>query len=124
MASPAATVALATLTSQPDFSSSTITVFLQISFQAGGYYETGGVPSGIAALVSELGININQFLQADINSETAQGATQYTYKYVPATDSLQIYQSGVTSGELGSSAGIPSAVLNDTIVGAFRYNRL
>ena len=119
MSSPAPSVSLALLTAQPSFDSNTISLFLQIAFSAGGYYETGGIPGvGLLALASEMGINVNQYLQTLIQSEIA-GA--YTYKYIPSTDSIQIFQNG---SELASSAGISTGILNDVIVAKATFNRL
>jgi hypothetical protein len=125
MSSPAAVVTLAPLQqgTPTDFTSSTVSIWLQIAFQAGGYYESGGLPAGVAAYASSIGINVNSFLQAIITSETDNdsNAIQYSYKYVPSSDSIMIL--GPT-GELASSAGIPTAVAQDTIVGHFIFNRL
>jgi hypothetical protein len=127
MASPVAVLVLSPLQSgtPTDFTSSTVSIWLQISFAntAGGYYESGGIPSGVQAYASQLGINVNQFLQAHIVSETdndSNGA-QYSYKYVPSTDSIMIIG---PAGELAPSYAIPSSVVADVVVGKFTYNRL
>ena len=106
----------------------TITLWLQIAFGT-GYYTVGGVPSGLAAYAGSLTVNDTQFLWADIKSEDAvttslnQGG--YTYRYVPATDLIQIFDGAQAAGnELTSSQVIPAGVLNDTIVAQITYNRL
>lgn len=121
-------VTLAQLTSGPAFDSRTSTVWLQISFGT-GYYTVGGVPTGIAAFVDSLTVDATAFLAAYVQSEAAttnDGSSLpvvggVTYKYIPATDKMQMFINGV---EFTASEAIPHAVLNDTIVGQFIYNRL
>jgi hypothetical protein len=127
MASPVAVLVLAPMQvgTPTDFTSSTVSIWLQVSFAntAGGYYESGGIPSGVQAYASALGINVNQFLQAQIISEEDNDSNglQYTYKYIPTTDSILILG---PNGELPPSYAIPSSVIADVVVAKFTYNRL
>jgi hypothetical protein len=123
-------VTLAQLTTGPSIDSRTITAWLQIAFGQ-GFYTVGGVPSGIAAFVSSLGIDSSAFLFADINSEATQtndGSSLpvvggITYKYIPSTDKLQLFTTN-NGLELTASEAIPHGALNDIIVGQFIYNRI
>jgi hypothetical protein len=98
----------------------TISMWLQVSIGS-GVYATGGIPAGVQAQANAKTIDDTTFLFALVESELTRGATYYTYKYIPTTDKLQIFSNGT---ELSASAIIPSAVLTDTIVGEFTYNRL
>jgi hypothetical protein len=124
-----APVTLAPLVAGPSFDGKTSSLWLQISIGP-GYYNQGGIPTGIQAFASKAGIDVNQFLAAYIQSEATwnPGGGSYpavgtmTYHYVPSTDLLQIFNdAGV---ELQPSEGIIPAVLNDTIVAQVVYNRL
>jgi hypothetical protein len=123
-------ITLAQLTTGPSIDSRTITAWLQIVFGQ-GYYTVGGVPSGIAAFVSSLGIDDVNFLFSNINSEATQTndgsslpvVAGITYKYIPSTDKIQLFTTN-NGLELTASEAIPYAVLNDTIVGQFIYNRI
>lgn len=128
MAVPAVT--LASLTLGPDCTMRTIILYLQIAFGVGGY-PVGGVPSGVAAYADANGIDAGKFLFGSVQSEATEvdgGSSLPTvagivYKYVPATDKIQMFNSR-TGLEFTSSELIPPSVLNDTIVGQFIYNRL
>lgn len=128
MAVPAVT--LAQLTLGPSIDSRTITLWLQIAFGVGGY-PVGGVPSGIATLADQNGIDAGKFLAAYIQGEATEvdgGSSLPTvggiiYKYVPSTDKIQMFNSR-TGLEFTSSELIPPSVLNDIIVGQFTYVRL
>lgn len=106
----------------------TITLYLQIAFGS-GFYTVGGVPVGVAAYADQNGIDASEYLAGRVDSEattTSAGASLptvggVTYKYIPATDKLQMFINGV---EFTASEAIPAAVLNDTIVGQFTYLRL
>lgn len=128
MAVPAVT--LAQLTLGPSIDSRTITLWLQIVFGVGGY-PVGGVPAGVAAFAAKNGIDFNQFLFANIQSEATEvdgGSSLPTvgginYHYVPSTDKIQMFNSR-TGLEFTSSEQIPPSVLNDQVVGQFIYVRL
>lgn len=108
-----------------DITKSTIQVFAQVTFGP-GFYTVGGIPAGLKAYASGLGISANaQYLTSYWQSEAVtQGAlslpTQagYAYKYIPASDLLQIFAITANSDtyELGASEPIPPGVLNDIIV--------
>jgi hypothetical protein len=125
-----AVVTLAPLTLGPTIDSRTISMWYQIAFSAGSY-PVGGVPAGVAAAVSALTIDDTQYLGSHIEGEDTVvlgGGSLPTvggivFKYIPSTDKIQLFdfQTGL---ELQSSETIPPAVLNDTIVGEFTYNRL
>lgn len=127
----APSVTLADLTNGPSIDSKTISLWLQISFAtsvpgAPAYYQTGGVPSGVAAYAAAHTIDTAQFLQANIQGEETVTSSPSTggvfYKYIPSTDCIQIFDNSGT--EFTSSEVIPAETLNDTIVGKFTYNRL
>lgn len=123
-------VTLAQLTSGPSIDSRTITAWLQLQFGQ-GFYTVGGVPSGISAFLSSLGIDTASFLAAYIGSEATQtndGSSLpvvggITYKYIPTTDKVQMFTTN-NGIELTASEAIPHGVLNDIIVGQFIYNRI
>lgn len=125
------TITLAPLTLGPDITSRTIILYLQIQFSAFSY-AVGGVPAGVAAYADQNGINAeDNFLFSEIEGEDTvvdgSGSVPTVggiiYKYVPATDKIQLFD-GRTGLEFTESEAIPPAVLNDTIVGRFTYNRL
>lgn len=106
----------------------TITLWLQVSFGT-GYYTVGGVPAGLAAYAGTFTVNDTQYLFSDFKSEdtvvTSLNSGGYTYKYIPSTDSFQIFDGAAVGGnELTASQVIPAGVLNDVIVGYVTYNRL
>lgn len=117
MSSLLPSVTIAPLVAGPSFDAKTSTLWVQLLIGA-GVYNVGGIPVGMVAYANAQTVDTKQFLQADITGETANN---YTYKYIPATDLLQIFNAGT---ELTASAIIPSQVLNDIIVGSFVYNRL
>lgn len=102
-----------------DITSKTIRAFLQIAFSAGTYV-TGGLAAGVAAYMDAHTVDVTQFLQATINGEMAE-ANNYGLKYIPSTDTIQIFSGGT---ELANGASLPSALTGDTLVGEFVYNRL
>jgi hypothetical protein len=125
-------VTLAQLTAQPTIDSNTISFYLQIAFSL-GYYNPGGIAAGVAALVRAASVDDANFLQAIINGEatiTSTGSLPssggFALRYVPSTDKIQIIQTaGDNAGtELTASETIPAAVLAETFVGKFTYNRL
>ena len=109
----------------------TITLWQQLAIGS-GVYAVGGIPAGVQALAGTKTVDDTTFLFADVVSELTVPATgtSFKYKYIPSTDKLQIFQVTTSSGtvtataELSASAIIPSGVLNDTIIGYFKYNRL
>jgi hypothetical protein len=115
----------------------TISVWAQVSIGA-GVYAVGGIPAGLQVFVGTKTIDDTTFLQSYIASELPipLNGVFYTYKYIPSSDKLQIFQTPVTGGsqesaspglvtsELSASAIIPAGVLADVIVGQFVYNRL
>ena len=123
-------VTLAPLTLGPDITSRTIILYLQIAFSALAYAK-GGVPAGVAAYADQNGINANNFLFSNIEGEdtVVDGSGSIptvggvVFKYIPSTDKIQLFD-GRTGLEFTESEAIPPAVLNDTIVGQFIYNRL
>ena len=122
-------VTYAALVAGPSIDSKTITLWLQVAFSQ-GYYTVGGVAAGLKAYASAQGISANaQFLEARFSSEapvlnsglSLPTQADYTYKYIPTTDNIQILVNGV---EFTPSEPIPPGVLNDTIVLAAVWNRL
>jgi hypothetical protein len=119
-------VSLALLTPQVTIDSNTASVYVQISFSL-GYYNPGGLASGVQAFVSALTVDDEQFLQAIITSEATFASTAslpstggFQYIYNPTTDKIQVVLNGV---ELTASETMPAGVLNDVIVGKFTYLR-
>ena len=81
---------------------------------SGGYtYTTGGIPFGLMALADSKTVNWNGFLRCEVFDEEVAGATVYTFRYVVATDSLQIFANGT---ELTNGAAIPAALIADSVV--------
>ncbi len=124
------TITFAQLTLGPSIDSKTITAWLQVQFGA-GYYTVNGVPSGLQAYVSALGIDDVNFLAAYFSSEVTTNNRDgsslpvsggFTYKYIPSTDKIQIFTSNGV--ELSASEAIPLGVISDVIVLQAIYNRL
>ena len=123
-------VTLAPLTLGPDITSRTIILYLQITFSALAY-AVGGVPAGVATYADANGINATKYLFSNIQGEdtVVDGSGSLptvggvVFKYIPATDKIQLFD-GRTGLQFTESEAIPAAVLNDTIVGQFIYERL
>lgn len=124
MASPAPSITLSSLTTQPAIDSVTISLYLQLTFGA-GYYTVGGVPAGVAAFAAALGIDTVPFLFASIHGEdpvtTSPAVGGVTYKYNSGNDTIQLFVNGV---EFTASEVIPATVLNDIVVGLFTWDRI
>ena len=75
----------------PDITSSTTKFWLSVALGYGLNYTTGGIPFGLIALADSKTVNFDGFLRCDVFDEAAAGATVYTFRYVPATDTLQIF---------------------------------
>lgn len=123
-------VTLAPLTTGPSIDSRTATFWLQIAFSAGAYPK-GGVPAGIDAFVDKSTVDSSKYLGSNIDGENTvvdgSGSLPTVggilYKYIPTTDKIQLFD-GRSGLEFTESEQIPPAVLNDTIVGSFVYNRV
>jgi hypothetical protein len=124
-----APVSIALLGNGPTIDSRTITVYLQLAFGT-GYYNTGGIPAGIAAFINDLTVNTSNPLWAEVHSEDVVGSTSaslgnYYYIYNFTYDTIQIFDGPADNAtELQASQLIPVGVLTDTIVGRFTYNRI
>lgn len=125
MASPQPIITLASLTTSPEVTSNTISLYLQLTFGA-GYYTVGGIASGISAFVSDLTIDASQFLQSIVGGEDPVTASPLVggvqYKYNPSNDTIQLFTAAGV--EFTASELIPASVLNDIVVGKFTFNRL
>ena len=105
----------------PDITSSTTKFWLSVALGYGLNYTTGGIPFGLIALADSKTVNFDGFLSCDVFDEAAAGATVYTFRYVPATDTLQIFGNGT---ELSNGAVLPTALLTDSsIVAEATFNR-
>jgi hypothetical protein len=105
----------------PDITSSTTKFWLSVALGYGLNYTTGGIPFGLIALADSKTVNFDGFLRCDVFDEAAAGATVYTFRYVPSTDSLQIFSNGT---ELANGAVLPTALLTDSsIVAEATFNR-
>lgn len=129
MASPEPLVSLALITAQPTFDSNTISLYLQVVFSAGGYYQEGGINSGVQAFASSLGVNTANFLQAIMNNEAVVTSSPltggYLYQYNPSTDTIQILYTAAdgTIVEIPASYGISAGILNSSLVLKVTYAR-
>jgi hypothetical protein len=105
----------------PDITSSTTKFWLSVALGYGLNYTTGGIPFGLIALADSKTVNFDGFLRCDVFDEAAAGATVYTFRYVAATDTLQIFSNGT---ELSNGAVLPTALLTDSsIVAEATFNR-
>ena len=105
----------------PDITSSTTKFWLSVALGYGLNYTTGGIPFGLIALADSNTVNFDGFLRCDVFDEAAAGATVYTFRYVAATDTLQIFSNGT---ELSNGAVLPTALLTDSsIVAEATFNR-
>jgi hypothetical protein len=97
----------------PDITGATIKIWGSVAFGSGYTYTTGGIPFGLLALADSKTVNFDGFLRCEVFDEAAAGATVYSFRYVPSTDSLQIFSSGT---ELANGASIPSALVTDSSI--------
>jgi len=98
----------------PDITGATLSIWGTVSFGYGLNYTTGGIPFGLVKLADSLTVNFNGFLQGTVYDEApAAPSHPYTFRYVPSTDSLQIFDAGV---EVANGATIPPALFNDSSV--------
>jgi|SRR5208282_4635028 len=97
----------------PDITGATIKIWGTVGFVGGFTYVTGGIPFGLLALADSKTVNFDGFLRNDVFDEAVSGATVYTFRYVPATDSLQIYANGI---ELTSGTTVPAALVSDSSI--------
>lgn len=105
----------------PDITGKTIQAWGQVSFTPGAYV-TGGLAMGLIAYADARTVDFNGFLRCLVWGEDVITATVggYTYQYSPVGDTLQILLNGV---ELAGGAGIPAAVLADTVLFMATWNR-
>lgn len=101
----------------PDITGATIGAFLQLAFGA-GTYTTGGIPMGLIAFADSVTVDFNGFLTCAFFDESSEeSGNTYTFRYVPATDSLQIALNGT---ELANGA---SVTITDSVVAHAIWNR-
>ena len=112
MSSIAPDVAL-TILCFPDITGATLKMWGTVTFSGGYTYTTGGIPFGLLALADSKTVNVNGFLRCEVFDEEVAGATVYTFRYVVATDSLQIFANGT---ELVNGAAVPAALIADSVV--------
>jgi hypothetical protein len=82
----------------PDITGKTIKAWGQVVISP-GVYAKGGLPMGLLLFADNRTVDFNGFLRCDVWDEeqivgTSQ-AVQYTYKYNPTQDTLQIFLAGV-----------------------------
>ena len=105
----------------PDISGATIGAWLSVSFGYGLNYTTGGIPMGLVKFADSVTVDFNGFLECTVWDESQfDGATLYTFRYVPATDTLQIFATSASGAgattELANGAALPTALLVDSSV--------
>jgi len=98
----------------PDITGKTQGAWGTVSFGYGLNYTTGGIPMGLVLFADQRTVDFNGFLWCDVHDESAANdATLYTFRYVPATDTLQIFVNGV---ELANGAALSTGLLIDSSV--------
>lgn len=97
----------------PDITGATLKAWGTVSLGYGLNYTTGGIPFGLLAFADARTINFNGFLRCEVFDEAAAGAVVYTFRYVSATDTLQIFSNG---SELANGAVLPTALLTDSSI--------
>jgi hypothetical protein len=104
-------VSLITLTEVtfPDITGKTIGAYGQVFFGA-GTYTSGGIPFGLIAFADARTVDFNGFLRNEVFDETYVNGSNYTFKYIPTTDSLVIYLNG-TELTNGASVSISDTVM-------------
>jgi hypothetical protein len=115
MSSAVSSVTLTELTF-PDITGKTIGAYLQVSFGP-GTYTTGGIPFGLVLYADQRTVDFNGFLECLLTDETAPGGNVYSFRYVPATDSLVILLNGT---ELASGA---SVTITDSVIAHAIWDR-
>lgn len=105
----------------PDITGATIRAWLLVTVNP-GTYTTGGIPFGLIAWADSHTVDFNGFLDCAVKSElplVVGTSGEYTYRYNPSTDTLQITKNGT---ELSAGA-IPAEVLADDIICNATWNR-
>ena len=115
MSSAVATASLQELTF-PDCTQKTIGAFITVTFNA-GTYTTGGIPFGLVLFADARTVDFNGFLTCTVEDETPQSGQNYTFKYVPSTDTLRIYFNGT---ELASNT---SVTITDSVIAHAIWDR-
>ena len=114
----------------PDITGATIRAWGHVSFGYGLNYTTGGIPFGLVAYADAKTVDFNGFLQCLVWDESVQAQdashTTYSFYYIPATDTLQIFSQTSSSdkAELANGAVIPTYLLTDaSIIFEATWNR-
>jgi hypothetical protein len=105
----------------PDITGATIKAWLLVTVNSGTYV-TGGIPFGLLAFADTHTVDFNGFLDCAVKSElplVVGTSGEYTYRYSPSTDGLQILKNGT---EIAAGA-IPAEVLADDIIAQATWNR-
>ena len=107
----------------PDITGRTIKAWAQLTFSAGTYL-AGGLAVGLLLFADARTVDFNGFLQCNIGNETllGPGAKDYTFRYIPSTDTLQIIDN-TTGLEIVGGVTVPSVVLNSTYILEATWNR-
>jgi hypothetical protein len=113
----------------PDITGAALKAWLLVTVNS-GTYTTGGIPMGLVLWADQHTVDFHCFLRALLNTDNpyVAGSTgEYTYRYNPVTDSLQIFGPGTLAtgpggAELAAGA-IPAEVLADSIVCEAVWNR-
>jgi hypothetical protein len=117
MSSAVASVSLSELCF-PDITGKTIGAYILVTFGV-GTYTTGGIPFGLVAFADQRTVDFNAFLICALYDETSSDAsgTAYSFRYIPATDSVLIYANGT---ELASGA---SVTITDSVIAHAVWDR-
>jgi hypothetical protein len=102
----------------PDITGATLGAYLSVSFGA-GTYTTGGIPMGLVLYADQRTIDFNNFLVCAFYDETSSDSSGvvYSFRYIPTTDSVQIFSNGT---ELASGA---SVAITDSVLAHAVWNR-
>ena len=101
----------------PDITGGSIGAYFNVTFTA-GTYTSGGVPVGLMAWADQQTIDFHCFLICAFYNESYDGAsTVYTFRYIPTTDTVVIYSSGV---ELASGNAV---AITDSVIAHAVFNR-
>ena len=122
MSSVTSTITLSELC-YPDITGKTIKSWMTLSFSAGTYV-AGGLTMGLLLYADARTVDFNCFLKCVVENETAlaAGAKAYTFRYVPATDTLQIID-GTTGMELANGVSVPASLLSASLIVDATWNR-